>query len=280
MYDVLIIGSGPAGVSAALTLKAKGAKVAVTSLMGSCLQHTALPKDYYGLTATDGDTLYKQGLTQMEAMEIPFFEQEIVGLELDNHIFTAIGKTPLQAKRVILATGKPQEFNLPSFCEKYLDKGVHLRAEEQGFLYRTRMVGVVGVGEYALAQVKLLSRIARTVTLFTNGETVTSFPKEISVNRYPIKALGGSRSLETITFENGTTLNIDGLFFARPTATALDLAAGVGIQTQSPYLWVDETGQTTQKGLYAVGDCTGKACHLHTQTHDGYTVAQQVWKSL
>jgi thioredoxin reductase len=77
MYDVLIIGSGPAGVSAAMTLKAKGAKVAVTSLMCSCLQHTALPKDYYGLTATDGDTLYKQGLTQMEAMEIPFLNREL-----------------------------------------------------------------------------------------------------------------------------------------------------------------------------------------------------------
>ena len=280
VYDVLVIGSGPAGVSAALTLKTNGVAVAVASLMGSYLLESDLPTDYYGLTATDGQSLYRQGLTQMQNMAIPFLEQEILGLSLERGVFTAMGATPIQAKRVLLATGKPKPYTLPSYCEEFLSKGVHLQAEESGFLYRNRMVGVVGKGDYAIAQVNLLKNIARTVTLFTDGDTTKPYPKDISVNRYPLKALSGNRLLERVTFENGTSLNIDGLFFANRTATAVDLASGVGVKTTSPFLSVDQKGMTSCRGLFAVGDCTAQGLDLHTQTIYGHRVAQEIAKSL
>jgi thioredoxin reductase (NADPH) len=96
------------------------------------------------------------------------------------------------------------------------------------------------------------------------------------VNRYPISALGGGATLKTIAFENGTSLNIDGLFFARPTATAADLAAGVGVRCASPFVSVNSNGETDQKGLFAAGDCTGSQQDLFTQTKAGHQVAQQV----
>lgn len=276
MFDILVIGSGPAGVSAALTLSAAGRSVAMATVMGSYLTKQSPATDYYGLEGFTGEEIYLKGVRQAKHAGITFFEQQITGLTRQGDIFTAAGQNPIDAKCVLLATGQPTLYSLPDYAHAYHQKGVHLRAEQDGFFYRNRMVGVLGSGRYAVHQAMLLSRSARTVTLFTNDQRIPSVPSPIGLNRYRIAKLQGNDRLEKITFENGTELNLDGLFIADRMADAADLCAGVGAAAQGLFPVLDMHGMTTVSGLFAAGDCTGNTRTLQQQTYDGYRVADQI----
>ncbi len=276
MYHVLVIGSGPAGISAALTLQQAGVSVAVTSCMKSHLVGQPLPADLYGIEGLNGEELYLNGVRQAKHAGIDFVEQEITGLSLHDGVFTANGNTPLQATCVILATGRPTPYEVPPFAAPFLEKGVHLQAEQDGFYYRDRMVGVLGGGPYAVSQALLLARSARTVTLFTNDDRLTSVPKSLFVNRYAIQRLDGDHHLKTIVFENQTSLNLDGFFLADRTARAADLCAGVGLRLTNGLVATHADGMTDVSGLFAAGDCTGGTPTLQHKTFDGHRVGLSV----
>ena len=276
MFDILVIGSGPAGVSAALTLSAAGRSVAMASIMSSYLTDTTLATDYYGLEGFTGEEIYLKGVRQAKHAGVVFFNQQITGLSRQGNQFIAAGQTPLEAACVLLATGTPVDHSLPDYGLPFAQKGVHLQAEQDGFYYRNRMVGVVGAGCYGVHQAMLLSRIARTVTLFTNDQRIPSVPPPIGLNRYPIDRLEGQDRLEKIVFENGTALNLDGLFIANRIADAVDLCVGVGAQTNDHYPILDPQGMTSVAGLFAAGDCTGNTHTLQEQTYDGYRVAKNI----
>ncbi len=273
MYDVLVIGNGPAGVSAALTLRKQGVSVAMASLMQSGLTHNENLADYYGVEGLTGEELYLNGVRQAKHAGVAFFEQQIIGLERQGDLFTALGHTPLQAKCVLLAVGKEQPCSVPDFAKGFLHKGVHLRAEQDGFYYRNRMVGVLGGGPYAIGQAQQLTKIARTVTLFTNDDRLTSVPKSMFVNRYQIAGLGGDTQLQTIHFANQTSLNLDALFLADRVASACDLCTGVGAAATDEGVQVDQNGMTDVQGLFAAGDCTGHTHSLPHRVYDGHRVA-------
>lgn len=276
MYDVLIIGSGPAGISAALTLQQHNCHVAVVSAGHSPLTKETAPLCYYGAGETDGEQLYLNGIRQAKHRGIPFFDWEATGLIREGDGFCLQGHNPLTARSVILAVGEQTEPPVPDFARKFMGNGVHLHAEQDGFYYRNRIVGVLGGGPFAAAQALKLTRTARSVTLFTNDHRLTSVPAGLFVNRYAVADLQGAERPEKITFENGTALNLDGLFLADRKATAADLCAGVGLRFETPAVSVDEKGMTAVSGLFAAGDCTGVTRSLPHRVYDGHRAAESV----
>ena len=270
MAHVLVIGSGPSGLSAALTLQQAGVSVTVATTHHSSLQSANLTGDLYGVSAKDGEALYRQGVEQARQVGITMVDGEITGLTKSAHTFTAAGQQPIDASAVILATGKPHRYDLPNFAKH--SHRLHLRAEEHAFVYRHQMVGVVGHGSYAFAQVNLLTRHARTVTLFTNGDDLLRFPPNLSINRYPIRLFDAPDSPRTLLFENGAKLNVDALFFADRTADAADLCAGVGISCENGIPPCTAQGETPQKGLFVAGECAGLPFDLHELLYHGYKV--------
>lgn len=276
MYDVLIIGSGPAGISAALTLQQHNCHVAIVSVGRSPLTDEAAPLCYYGAGEQSGEQLYLNGIRQAKRLEIPMFEWEATGLAPQGDGFCLQGHTPLAARCVLLAMGEQAEAAVPDFARRFMKNGVHHHAEHDGFYYRNRIVGVLGGGPYAVAQALILARTARSVTLFTNDHRLTAVPAGLFVNRYGVVSLQGGERLEKITFENGTALNLDGLFLADRQATAADLCAGVGLQFDTPYVAVDRNGMTAVGGLFAAGDCTGATHSLPHKVYDGHRVATAI----
>lgn len=273
MKDVLVIGSGPAGISAALTLQAAGYTAAVATLENSALRNAGPLQACYGLDGVSGEELYQTGIRQATRCGIEVIRQQITGLTRSARGFAASGPVG-QARCVLLATGRFRPPVCPGFAAAYLQKGVYFRAEEDGFHCRGRMVGVLGTGAYALAQAQLLAKTARTVTLFTDGKKTDLLPGEIGINRYAIAALAGGDRLEQICFENGAVLNLDALFIADRIAGAGDLAAGVGLKADD-FVPTDANGMTPVAGLFAAGDCTGRTGLLQEQIYDGYRVGRR-----
>ena len=278
MPQVLVIGSGPAGISAALTLQNRGIHTTVATTHQSRWSAMPLPADLYGIPFSQGEPLYAHSVEQARNAGVTLLQLEITGLQKQGNRFFVAAKTPLTVDAVVLATGAPKERTVPEFAKNH--PNVHLRAEDQPFYYRNRMVGVLGCGEYAMGQAALLARTARTVTVFTHGDDRTPFPSALSVNRYKIAALGGNGKLESITFENGAKLNLDGLFLADRVADAEDLCAGVGILCQNGLPKTLPDGSTDCQGLFATGECAGLPADLHELVYHGYKVGQALAKVL
>ena len=93
------------------------------------------------------------------------------------------------------------------------------------FFYRNKNVGVLGSGEYALHEAKILAKTSKSVTVFTNGEEPTAvFPSEFTIVKEPLSSLTGEAKIEKAVLRDGTEVNIDGLFVAYGVASSAALA--------------------------------------------------------
>ncbi len=271
MFDVLVIGCGPAGVSAALTLKSQQISVGIASLVASPLTLTAAPLLVYGSANRSGEDLFYQGIHQAKAAGIAWFEQQVTGLAHGKEGFVAYGKTQIEASCVVLATGKAPTLSLPDFAKNA--SRLHWRAEEAGFLYRNRVVGVIGHGAYAHRQAALLAQHARSVTLFTNQNQPEISPLWTPHQLAALSLVEEQEHLQHVHLQDGTRLIMDGLFLADRIATAADLCAGVHANTQNGIPITDAGGMCTAPGLFAAGDCANSFSCLQERVYDGYRVA-------
>ena len=150
MYDIIIIGSGPAGVSAAVYAKRGGANVLVISKDTGTLGKAKKIENYYGFKNISGKDLYENGLKQLENLNIEFVKDEVVQLNYTSQFEVTTVNNIFQAKYVVLATGVSR--NVPNIkgIKEFEGKGVSYCAICDAFFYRNKDVGVLGSGNYAI----------------------------------------------------------------------------------------------------------------------------------
>ena len=190
MGKVVIIGSGPAGVSAALYARRGGAEVTVFSkgLSLSGLEKAEKIENYYGLSEPiSGAELHARGIDGAKKIGVEFVEDELLSL-MFNESFTGFKvtgkKNELEADSVIVATGAArQSLPIPGVKE-FEGKGISYCATCDAFFYRGKTVAVVGAGAYALHEARALLPHAAQVIMLTNGaDPVPEVPPEIRVCR-------------------------------------------------------------------------------------------------
>ena len=267
MNDVVIIGGGPAGVSAAIYVARAGLKPIIIENGANALGKAHLIQNYYGLTLS-GTEMYNHGLKQATELGIEIIHAEVVGAEwaINFNIQLAGREEPLSCKALILATGtQPTSVNIPGVKE-FEGRGVSYCAVCDGFFFRGKKVAVLGNGAYALHEAEYLKNLA-DVVLLTNGMEV---PKtNITVVDKKIIGLNGEFGLQSIQFEDYTTLDIDGLFVALGTAGSSSLALKLGAMQKGRYIKIDEHGATNVPGLFAAGDCTGGLLQVAKAVYEG-----------
>lgn len=276
MGKVVIIGSGPAGVSAALYARRGGAEVTVFSkgLSLSGLEKAEKIENYYGLAEPiSGAELHARGIDGAKKIGVEFVEDELLSL-MFNESFTGFKVTgkkhELEADSVIVATGAArQSLPIPGVKE-FEGKGISYCATCDAFFYRGNTVAVVGAGAYALHEARALLPHAAQVIMLTNGaDPVPEVPPEIRVCTAKIAVIDGDKRVERVVFADGTSLSLDGVFIALGTVGSTAIAKKIGAQLDGNHIKIDAHGATNVPGLFAAGDCTGGLLQIAKAVYQG-----------
>lgn len=262
IYDVIIIGNGPAGISAALYTIRANIKTLILGLGDSVLNKAAKIENYYGFSEPiSGVKLIDEGEKQLKRLGGEILKEEVIGIEKEDLFFVKTVKNTYSARAVLIATGqKPVNIKIRN-VKKFEGKGISYCTTCDGFFYRGKKVGVLGFKDFALHEANELLSFTNDITIFTNGQQ-TDFTEEALINKFninekPISAFEGEEFIEKIVFEDGSEFSLDGIFIAYGSASSINFALKMGILTQEQAIVVNGNQETNIPGLYAAGDCTG-----------------------
>jgi len=270
MYDVIVLGKGPAGIQAAVYIKRSNLNVLVIGKDGGALSKTDKIGNYFGFTQISGPELLEEGFKHAKALNIELIDEEVTGLSfgLDFEVTTTLNS--YHSKAVILATGSPRAtVRIPNLKELE-GRGVSYCAICDAFFYRKKIVGVLGHGDYAAQEAHELVNVADQVIVFTNGlEPIGHFDSRVKFVKNKIKNLVGTDRLQAVTLDDDSTVDVSGLFIALGSASATDLALKIGALVENNKIIVDEKKQTNVPGLFAAGDCTPGIMQIAKAVGDG-----------
>ena len=281
MYDVIVIGSGPAGITAAIYAKRRNLSILVISKGNGTLQKAEKIDNYYGFeNGISGKELYVNGIKQAKNLGIDFIEDEIINIEYINQFTIETVNSKYEAKAVILATGVSR--NVPNIkgIKEFEGKGVSYCAVCDSFFYKGKDVAVLGDGNYAIHEFETLKPIASSVSILTNGNAmVENRDSSIEVNNKKIREFRGDTKLEKVEFEDNTIQYLNGVFIAMGTASSSDLARKIGARIENNNIIVNENMETTVPGLFACGDCTGGLLQISKAVYEGAKAGLAVLKN-
>ena len=278
MYDVIIIGSGPAGISAGIYLKRAKKNVLIISKGNSALEKAEKIDNYYGVLSVSGKELYELGIKQAKALDIYIEDDEVTNISFENNFIVTTVNRQFESKYVIIATGTNRKTPNIKGIKEFEGKGVSYCAICDAFFYRNKDVAVLGNGNYAIHEASHLKPIAKSVTILTNGKEIVEnrSMQEFEIEETPIREFRGTNAIEEIEFDNNNTKKIDGVFIAIGTASSTDLAKKIGAVVKNNNIVVDENMETTVKGMYACGDCTGGLLQVNKAVYEGAKAALSI----
>ena len=293
MYDMVIIGGGPGGYTAALYAARAGLSVAVVEKFsaGGQMALTDKIENYPGFPeGIDGYELAEKMQQQAEAFGAETIYGEVTALELNGdikHIHSDSGS--FQSRTVVIAAGaNPRKLGLPEE-EALTGRGIHYCAHCDGMFYRDKTVVVVGGGNSAAADAMILSRIARKVILIHRRDSLraTKVYHEALRNAPNVEFLwnaqvsklisdGGFKGIQARDILSGEEREVacDGVFVSIGRVPAGGLVEGQLEQDDSGYIVADESTRTSLPGVFAVGDVRTKALRqVVTAVADGAVAA-------
>ena len=269
MYDSVIVGKGPAGITAAIYLKRAGFNCLVIGKDGGNLEKNTKIQNYYGIEEITGKELLIKGIKQAEKLNIEVITDEVIEIEYNNNFFIKTINNNYESKTVILATGNKRKTPNIDGINNFNGKGISYCAVCDGFFYKNKEVAVIGNGEYAKNEVNHLLPLAKKVILLTDGKEINADNVNVDIDNRAIKEFKGDNKLQEIEFKDNSKLKIDGAFLAIGTATSTDLAQKLGVLIENNRIIVDEKMKTNVKGLFAAGDCTGGLLQISKAIYEG-----------
>ena len=271
MANILIIGAGPAGVSAALYTARSGVETAILHHGASALQKAERIENYYGFPGgISGTELLAAGIQSAEALGISVKREEAVGISYDGRFEIRTDRSVYTADALLLATGTARKTPANPDSTGMAGSGVSYCAVCDAFFYRGKPVAVLGGGQYALHEAETLLPLSGQVTVLTNGRPPEAeFPETIRVDTRPVARVLGAARVEGVAFADGEALACDGVFVAEGTADSASFARTLGILTDRGRITVDAGMQTNLPGLFAAGDCVGGLLQVSKAVADG-----------
>ena len=270
MYDIIIIGAGPAGISAGIYAKRANKNVLILYYGESNLEKAEKIDNYYGFeNGINGKDLYKIGIKQAQNLEIEVKKEEVLNIEkTDNEFIIKTTEKEYNSKTLIIATGNKKLKPNINGIEKFEGKGISYCAICDGFFYKNKNVAVIGNGKFALNEANDLKQIANKVTILTDGFEFKE-SSDFEINNKKIKEIHGDTKVSSIEFEDGSFVDVDGIFVALGEASGCDFARKVGVITIGDDIKINENMETNIKGLYACGNVAGGLLQINKATYEG-----------
>ena len=267
MYDVIIIGGGPAGVAAAIySQRYKLKTLLITKNTGGMVLDSHLIENYPGFTKISGVELSKKFEEQIKQLNIEKIEAEII--DIDNNLtLTDKNNNKYETKNIILALGTEKRKLNVQGEEKFLGKGVSYCYTCDAPFFKDKTVAIVGGSDSAAKAALLLADYAKKVYIIYRKENLRCEPhylekiknKNIEIlNNTEIKEIKGTNFVEEVTLTN-SKLKLDGVFIEIGTIPATNLAKKLNIELdENNYIKVNNKQETNIKGVYAAGDITNQ----------------------
>lgn len=281
MPSILIVGGGPAGLSAAIYAARANIQTTVLYKDGGALEKTDKIENYFGFVdVISGPDLLTRGRAQAERLGAQLIQTEVTGIEYAEKGFlvkTTAGAYAADA--IILATGAPRATPPIAGVREFEGRGVSYCAICDAFFYRGKAVAVLGEGEYALEEARTLLPVATSVTLLTNGAPApANLPEGLLVDTRKVAAVEGDDKVTGVSFADGEPIAVDGVFIAYGTAGSGDFARKLGAQVEGNKIQVGTDLSTAVPGLFAAGDCTGGLLQVAKAVSDGAQAAMNAIK--
>lgn len=274
MRDSIIIGAGPAGISASLYLNNLNKDILVIGKDYGQLTKNDIVDNFYGQFPIPGNELIRKGIEQAKNLGITVIMDSVLSVTKDGNIFTVLTtNNTYQAKTVVLTTGKPRlPLSVPGY-RVFKGKGIHLCATCDGFFYRKKKIAIVGSGPYMEQELSVLENYTDDITIFT--ENVAYEHPKYKVITEKIKSFSGDKRLNQIhTKEN--TYDTQGVFVAIGFPSASELALKLGVITEHTNILVNDLMETNIEGLFAGGDCIGGKLQIPKAIYDGLKISSGV----
>ena len=206
MFDSIIIGSGPAGISASLYIARAGYNVLVISKKESTLDKAEKIENYYGFeNPISGKELKENGIKQAKKLGVKILEKEVIGIKYsENNCYEVIVanqgmEEKYIARTVVLATGVNRNKSNIKGIKEFEGRGISYCAICDAAFYRNKNVAVLGSGDYAIGEIQELLPIVRCVTMITNGQEPIEYRNEkVVVNTKKVKEFRGNNKIEEI----------------------------------------------------------------------------------
>ncbi|MBN2558089.1 MAG: NAD(P)/FAD-dependent oxidoreductase [Clostridia bacterium] len=287
VYDVMIIGKGPAGISASLYTLRAGLSTIVISKGGESLGMAEKIGNYYGVPGdSTGADLLDAGVAQAKALGAVMVEDEIAGLDAGDVIELTGMKGIYRGRSLILGMGAPKKKFKAVNLDKFEGRGISYCGICDGFFYKGKKIGVVGNKDYMAHEAMDLLNISDNLTILTNGmeieleETKPGDINGLKIYKDQIKGFFGDEFLQGVEFASGRKEHFDGIFIAYGSASAAELAKKAGIMTENGVVVVDESQRTNIAGIFAAGDCTGGFRQVAVAVGEGAVAAKSVIEHL
>lgn len=273
MFDVAVIGGGPAGLSAALNLKIRNKSFI---LLGGTEKVTGLMKapqidNYLGFVGVSGTEMLNTFKKHVEDMGIEVKHEKVQNiLDMGDYFALNTGGEFYEAKAIILATGHAKANYMPGEKE-YLGRGVGYCATCDGPLYRNKPVAIISENEEGEEEANFLSELCSEVYYIPMYAGDYKTNEKVKLIKEKAKAIEGNETKANLLRTDEQELQVEAVFIVRNVIPIGQLIEGLEIEDGS--IKIDKNMAGSIAGVYACGDCTGKPYQIAKAVGDGSTAA-------
>ena len=265
-YDIIVLGGGPAGLSAAVAARGRNKSVLV---VGNRWQDSPLARaervdNYLGLPGVTGMELLEQFRRHAEELGADFVLGRVISLMAWNGFHLTVGSELYEGETLVLAPGVVRQAKYPGEAE-YLGRGVSYCATCDGMLYRGREIAVVGKTADAPHEANYLRELGCRVT-YVSDRPPEGLHSDIPFVKAVRLEVLGEKKVEALRADS-VTLPCEGVFILRPSMAPADLLPGLALE--GGYIKTDRNMATNLPGVFAAGDCTGLPLQVSKAVGEG-----------
>jgi thioredoxin reductase (NADPH) len=274
MYDIAIVGGGPAGLAAAANARRRNKNIVVISKesLSSKLAQAYQIENYLGIQNVSGRELAAKMREHAEILGANFIKDEAQSIYRDNNLYTLVGRdNSVESKSVILAVGISLGIEIEGESE-WIGRGISYCATCDGMFFKDKTVAVIGYIPEAESELSFLADICARVYYLPQYKAVDAVDSRVSVLGGKPVAISGTNKLEGLKTTSGE-LKVDGIFIERSARPVNDLLAD--LKTDRGFIICDQNQATNLPGVFAAGDCTGKPWQISRAVGQGQVAALQ-----
>jgi len=269
VYDLVIVGGGPAGLASAIYAgRYKMNTVVISGSLGGTITLAHMVCNYPGFIEISGLELMNKITEQVEALEVPIYYEKVMKIEKEGNIFIVNTDTrTLKAHKVLLALGNTRrELGLDKEKE-LVGKGISYCATCDGGFFKNKIVGVVGGADAAVTSALVLADVVSKVYLIYRrdklraepswGDLAIKNPKIEILYSTEVTELLGEVKLTGVKFQTGKEISLDGLFVEIGSVPNTEMLKNLKVDVDEfGFIKVDRSQRTNVLGLFAAGDIT------------------------
>ncbi len=280
MYDTAIIGSGPAGLSAALNLKLRDKNVIWygDESLSAKIEKSEMIANYPGMGMISGKDLNQRFTDHIREMDLVLTEKKVTNIMMTEDGYQILAENDIyEAKTLILAIGAVTGKGFPGEQE-FLGRGVSYCATCDGFFYRGKTIAVYCADPRYEHEAAYLADLAGKVYLFAPYKESGIDLPNVERPTAPIQSVEGEMKVSAVTLTDGAKITVDGLFCLRDAVSPAVLLPNLILD--GPHILVNRGMETNLRGCFAAGDCTGRPYQIAKAVGEGNIAAHSVLEFL